>query len=334
MKKIVVISLTKNTEDLMGEIVSLLDRHKYDCDSYTSHRQASEVEMLSALKETKLWIEECWKRTDAFVFIGGSDIAVRMISPLIEDKMKDPAVLVMDEECKFVVPILGNHLGLANDLALKLAKIVNAKEILTTPLEIREKFTIEKFAERNEMEIGNREQARTISSAILEGQHIGFYCECNIEGEIPSGLTLCKDKKELSWYTQRIAIRNEYVVGMGLLEGVSFGNVEELFLSQVDALQIDMIQIKGVATIKEKSEELALITLSEKYHIPILSFTGKELRELHLISTKESMTKSEANISERSAILGSDCGELVLGKVMGQGVTFAAAKKLKTIYFE
>lgn len=334
MKNIAVVSFTKNTVELNDEIIKLLERHNYSCVAHCAKRTACEVELITSLKDTRNWIEEHFKRMDAFLFIGGADIATRMINHLIEDKMKDPAVLVIDEECKYVVPILGNHLGLGNDLAKKLAKLINAKDIITTPREIQEKFTIEKFAERNEMEIGKREQARTISSAILEGQHIGLYCECNIEGEIPSGLTLCKDKKELSWYTQRISIKNEYVVGMGLKEGVPLVNVETLFLEQIENMKVDVIQIKGIATIRDKKDEHALCELSEKYHIPILSYTGKELRDLHVVGTGEVTVKSEANISERAAILGSECGELVLPKVVGRGVTFAAAKKLKTVYFE
>lgn len=334
MKNIAIVSFTRNTVELSEEIVKLLGRHKYICTLHNANRGACEVELITALKSTKSWVDECWKRMDAFVFIGSANVATRMFADLVEDKMKDPAVLVLDEECKYVIPILGNHIGLGNDLASKLAKLVNAKDILTTTEEVNEKFTIEKFAERNEMEIGNRDQARTITAAILEGQHIGFYCENDIDGEIPPGLTPCKDTKELSWFIQRISIRSEYVVGMGLKEGVSFVNVEDLFLAQLDVLNIDMIQVKGIATIRDKKEEPALISLAEKYHLPILSFTGKELRDLHVVSSEDPSAKNEANISERAAILGSDCGQLIQKKVVGRGATFAAAKKLKTIYFD
>lgn len=334
MKNIAIVNFSKKTTDLNDEIARVLERYKYHCVSLHSERNACEMELVTALKETKVWVEECWKRMDAFVFIGSSDLASRVISSLIEDKIKDPAVLVMDEEGRYVIPILGNHLGLANDLACKLGKLLNAKDIITTPAEVSEKFSIEKFAERNEMEIGNREQARTISSAILEGQHIGFYCECNIEGEIPNGLTHCQDTKELSWYTQRISIRNEYVIGMGVKEGASIVNVEELFLSQLDEMKVDMKQVKGIATIRDRKDEPALRELSEKYRIPIMSYTAKELRELHIVGANASVSKNEANISERAAILGSDCGELVYPKVAGKGATFAAARKLKTIYFD
>ncbi len=334
MKKIAVASFTKTTVDFGNEIVSLLDNNQYTCITYNANRNANEVEAFTLMKNTREWIEENWKGMDAFIFVGGADIVVRLIATFLDDKVKDPAVLVVDEEGRFVVPILGNYLGGGNNLANDLARLLNAKSVITTSQEINKKFNIERFAERNNMEIGNSEQAKTISAAILDGLHIGFYCESAIEGELPSGLISCNNMKELEQFVHRIAIRNEYIIGMGLKEGVELSNVEELFLSQLDNMHVDLIQIKGIATIKEKCEEPALVRLAEKYKLSIIGFTKEELKNLHIIKNKNAATKCDANISERAALVGSEYGELVIRKVVGRGVTFAAAKKLKTIYFD
>lgn len=333
MKKIAIASFTKNTAEFGNEIATLLDKNQYTSIAFNANRSANEVEAFTLMKNTREWIEENWKEMDAFIFIGGVDIVVRLISTFLEDKIKDPAVLVVEEEGRYVVPILGNYIGGGNNIAEDLAKLLNGKAIITTSQEVNKKFNLEKFAERNNMEIGNSEQAKTISAAILDGLHIGFYCESAIEGEIPSGLICCKSMKELEQFVHRIAIRNEYIIGMGLKEGVELSNVEELFLSQLDKMHVDFIQIKAIATIKDKEKEPALVSLAEKYKLPIISFTGKELRDMHMIKNQEAATKCDANISERAALVGSDYGELIVRKVVGRGVTFAAARKLKTIYF-
>lgn len=334
MKDIAVVAFTKSSEEISEVIVKLLNRHKYECVMHNAGKSASEVEAISTLRTTKNWVDEHWKKIDAFIFIGGADIATRMIAGFLDNRMSDPAVVVIDEECRYVIPLLGSHLGLGNDIAEKIAKLVNGKEIITTPKEITEKFSIEKFAERNHMEIGNRDQARAISASIVEGQHVGFYSEYDIEGEIPVGLTLCHDKKELDWFSQRISIKSEYIIGMGLKEGALYSNIETLFLNEVDSMKIDMAQIKGIATIQDKKDEPALVTLSEKYRIPILSFTGKELRNFNVKSSHDPSVKNEANISERAALMGSEGGELVKAKVVGKGATFAAARLMKIIYFD
>ncbi len=333
MKKIGVVSLIKEGTSNMEELVTVLEKHQFDCKYHTSNKTPCEAELISNLKETKLWVEDRWKQMDAFILIGSVEVAFHIIKDSIENKLKDPAVLVLDEDSKIIIPILGTHIGNGNEFANEVSKLINTTSIITTPKEVRGKFSIEKFAEKNGMAIGSREQARTISTAILEGQRIGLCSEYPIEGVVPSGLTLCENQKELSWYSHRLSIRNEYVVGMGLKEGVSFENVETLFLNQLELLKIDVIQVKELATLKENKAEPAFLTLSEKYNIPIISFTSKELRELNILQHSDNRDAGDANISERSAFIGSGYGELIQRKVAGRGATFAAAKKIKTIYF-
>ena len=48
---------------------------------------------------------------DLLVFIMASGIAVRKIAPLVQSKASDPAVLVLDQQGKYVISLLSGHLG-------------------------------------------------------------------------------------------------------------------------------------------------------------------------------------------------------------------------------
>ncbi len=58
-------------------------------------------------------------------------IAVRTLAPVLRDKYQDPAVLVLDEHGRFVVPILSGHEGGANEWARQVAEFLGAQAVIT-----------------------------------------------------------------------------------------------------------------------------------------------------------------------------------------------------------
>ena len=58
-------------------------------------------------------------------------IAVRTLGPVLRDKYQDPAVLVLDEHGRFVVPILSGHEGGANEWARQIAEFLGAQAVIT-----------------------------------------------------------------------------------------------------------------------------------------------------------------------------------------------------------
>jgi len=58
-------------------------------------------------------------------------IAVRTLGPVLRDKYQDPAVLVLDEHGRFVVPILSGHEGGANEWARQVAELLGAQAVIT-----------------------------------------------------------------------------------------------------------------------------------------------------------------------------------------------------------
>lgn len=65
------------------------------------------------------------------VLICATGIAVRTLAPVLRDKHQDPAVLVMDEYGRFVVPLLSGHEGGANDWARQLSDHLDAQCVIT-----------------------------------------------------------------------------------------------------------------------------------------------------------------------------------------------------------
>ncbi len=58
-------------------------------------------------------------------------IVVRTLGPVLRDKYQDPAVLVLDEHGRFVLPVLSGHEGGANEWARRIAQFLNAQAVIT-----------------------------------------------------------------------------------------------------------------------------------------------------------------------------------------------------------
>ena len=84
-----------------------------------------------------------WRECDSIICIMGCGIAVRMVSPLLEDKTVDPAVVVMDQDGRFAVSLVSGHIGGANELARKVASITGGQAVITTASDLQDKPAID-----------------------------------------------------------------------------------------------------------------------------------------------------------------------------------------------
>ena len=69
---------------------------------------------------------------EAVVFVGALGICVRRMAELVHDKYTDPAVVCVDTTGRYVIPVLGGHVGGANELARQIALVTGGEAVITT----------------------------------------------------------------------------------------------------------------------------------------------------------------------------------------------------------
>ncbi|MFC6989040.1 hypothetical protein ACFQJD_10565 [Haloplanus sp. GCM10025708] len=82
-----------------------------------------------------------------------SGIAMRKTAPLLDDKWEDPAVVVVDEELTWAIPLTGGHHG-ANQVAYDLSKL-GAVPAMTTASEAAGKQGVESRAKALDTHVVN-----------------------------------------------------------------------------------------------------------------------------------------------------------------------------------
>jgi len=110
--------------------------------------------------------KQAFEEYDAIVALFATGIVVREIAPLLVDKWSDPAVIVVDSNLTFAIPLTGGHHG-ANELARKLSGL-GAVPVITTATEVHDRPSVEGIADTLGCEVVNRESTKSVNCAMLE----------------------------------------------------------------------------------------------------------------------------------------------------------------------
>ena len=165
--KVVILSFTQAGTRLGERIGSQFRNEGITCQNYAPAGYAF-ADILPFPDNPKELIREGWGET-SFLFIGAVGIAVRYIAPYVKDKFTDSAVVVMDEKAGYVIPLLSGHLGGAVELSNQLAVWTGAVPVQTTATDVQGKFAVDVFAKKNHLYFTEREAAKQISAAVLDG---------------------------------------------------------------------------------------------------------------------------------------------------------------------
>ncbi len=279
-----------------------------------------------------------WENYDALVFVGACGIAVRAVSPYIEDKSRDCAVVVMDERGKFCIPILSGHMGGANALAEKIAAFTGAQAVITTATDVNGAFAVDTFAAANKLHIEDTKLIKEISSRVLDGEKIGLASGCELLN-VPAcftetaraGIYIGAENKKPFEITLNLVPRN-IVVGIGCRRNAE--NVTETIEEFLRENNVSADALCAAATVDIKKDEKGILNFCEKYSLPLLTFTANELNEADGEFTASSFVKKTVgtdNVCERAVCAAG--AEIIVKKTARNAVTMALGERAVKIDF-
>ena len=143
--KIAVVSITKHGIALAGKVVAALPGAQLFCPEKFRTEGGNAAPGAFHCYEGKVGdqVPALFAAFDGIVCIVSLGAVVRLIAPHLKSKEIDPAVVVIDEAGKFVIPMLSGHLGGANQLAGHLATALGAQAVLTTASDARETIAVD-----------------------------------------------------------------------------------------------------------------------------------------------------------------------------------------------
>lgn len=261
------------------------------------------------------------------VFIMATGIVTRIIAPYISKKDIDPAVISIDEQGNFVIPLLSGHLGGANNRSKEISKILNSIPVITTATDVSGKIAVDTLAENLKCKLDSLESTKKVTSLILQNKEITVILPENVKinSKNVEGIILISNKINVE--ITKLIPRN-ICVGIGCKKGTRVEDLEK-FLSEVfNKLNLHIESIKNLNSCWVKQEEEGLLKFSKLINKKINFFSKEEIEEFdNLIEEKSDFVKNTIGVygvSEPCAYLGSNKkGKFLVKKIKKQGMTLS-----------
>jgi cobalt-precorrin 5A hydrolase len=328
--RLAVVSFTARGHALGARVAELLREH--DAQVFAGLGQFGSLGAL---------MDAVFERCGALIFIGAAGIAVRAVAPRLRGKDVDPAVLVVGEDERFVIPVLSGHLGGANALAETLAARLGAEAVITTATDVSGVFAFDAWAARNDCAVADIREIKHVAAAMLRGETVGLASDFAVDGDLPPGVRFAAGGEAecgvaLSYRARRADFRHtlhliprRVRLGFGCRRGVEIGAARafaEDFLRRHD---LHERAVCAAVSIDLKADEAAFLSLGARFGVPVLTYSAGELAAARGVFSASEFVRAAAgvdNVCERAAVYACGGEALLLAKKFaGSGMTAAAA---------
>lgn len=342
--KLAIVALTQAGSALAAKLAPQLTSRGHTCAAFAPARFAAQHELAALDLPISQWAGREFSSSQGLVFICASGIAVRAVAPYVKSKLRDPAVISIDEQGRFVIPLLSGHIGGANALAREIAAMLEAMPVISTSTDLNGVFAVDVWAKQQDLVIADKAFIKDVSAALLEEETVGLASEFPIEGKLPPnvlelfgpsvGICVSFSCSKQPFLRTLHLLPRIVTLGIGCKKDTDPHVLEEAVLSVLQEHQIDLRTVRMAASIDLKANERAILAFCEKYSLPFQTYTAAQLAAVPgQFSSSEFVERVTGvdNVCERAAAADSD--RLLIRKRTCGGVTIAAAAKKCTLRF-
>lgn len=290
-------------------------------------------------------LRQAFSDYSALVVIGATGIVVRVLAPVINDKLSDPAVVVIDERGQHVISLLSGHAGGANALTRYLAGILGADPVITTATDVNQLAALDILAEQVDAQMPDfRTAVKAVNQMLVSHKRVGLWwddawqqaaTDCDTRGFIPvRALDALPPLDALVCVSMQAVlpplpvpvfrlVPRRVIAGIGCRRGTPFALVNRLLSQQLHASGLDPLSLRAIGSISLKQDEPALKELAASLRIPFHIYSADALRayEHHFPGSDfVRQTTGVSSVSGPTAWLMSQ-GQLIGDTLREQGVT-------------
>ncbi len=271
-----------------------------------------------------------WRQAEAFVVVGACGLVTRLIAPLLRDKHSDPAVVVLDPEGRFAIPLLGGHQAGGEELSQRVAALLGGSPVLTGSSGAAGRLALDQFGtawgwRRGSgdwnalMQTAARQAGRVVitqkagcnhwrqlpAAAAIEWASAGADAGGSHGAELVIGPRLgpgCRWHPPCLW------------LGMGCERGTSLSLLERLVDGRLGATGLAAEAVAGLASVDRKGDEPALLELAKRRQWPLRLFGAEALAAVPVPNPSAAVAAEmgTASVAEAAALLAAGSGGQLL----------------------
>lgn len=290
-----------------------------------------------------------------FVALGA---VVRTIAPCLTDKKSDPAVLVIDDDARFVISLLSGHQGGANALAEEVARALGATPVITTASDVRATLAVDLLGAEFGWVHEPEANVTRVSAAVVNDEAVGVWQETGektwwarpaplpasvrvhpslaaLMRAAPDAALLITDRlvgpEEVGGLVERVVFYRpkSLVLGVGCDRGAAPADLEDLVRATLAAHRLSFRSVRNLATIDLKKDEESINAFAARHGLRVEYFTRDELNQVKdLPNPSETVRRmvGTPGVCEPAALLSARAELLLVEKVKGVETTLAVAR--------
>jgi cobalt-precorrin 5A hydrolase len=284
-------------------------------------------------------LDLAWRCFDAIVLMMPVSAAVRLLCPLIKDKTIDRPVVVVSEDLRYAIPILGAHWG-ANKLALELGKVLQGVvPVITTASESYGITSIEEFARKLITKIMNPELLSKVNAELLREGCVEVHGltalptwvkgNYKLNGDCKYKIYVLSEEPKMDFAENVLILKKlKLSIGVGSKRSTDTKLIKYAVLDVLDRLGVGIDRVDVMASVHENIKNVAE-ELGIRFMLVPLSDIGKfSPNDDCLTPPSEALTRlGIIGVAEPLALIaGGPTARLIMRKVVYDGeVTVAVA---------
>lgn len=228
-----------------------------------------------------------WDSSAGFVVVGAAGLVTRLIAPLLTGKEHDPAVVVMDPQGRFAVPLLGGHSAGAEALSQRVAALLGGTAVITGASTGTGQLALDSFG-RDWGWCRGPGDWNALMQGAASGEPIAFRQEYgNRQWQQLPAATAMNLRPSSDLATQLVVSCHQGAgcrwhppclwLGVGCERGTSLALLTRLIDRTLAEQQLAPEAVAGLATASRKADEPALLELAEQRGWPLRFFEPEAL---------------------------------------------------------